>query len=238
MLSGFTHQTEAKPEKQRICLVIEGDGPSRWIHLCIIEDPWHTWLRTQGERWHEHPDSGVTTNRTVDTPWGRPRTRGFWQGQQRHPWHHSCRCHGPVWASKRQASLRAFQMILRQSQTGWALEGGVNLLPWVQLLRLVWALLPVGRMLFHKKKKTKKYCWQWSRMLPCSPLTRPVGRAETYSSEGPVPDSGCHIDKVLCLHVKVFQPAGDVTAGGGCAVLSDQSRGGGERDREDGCYKR
>lgn len=58
----------------------------------------------------------------------------------------------------------------------------------------------------------------------CSPLTGPVGRAETYSSEGPVPDSGCHIDKVLRFHVKVFQPAGDVTAGDGSAVLSDQSQ--------------
>lgn len=69
-------------------------------------------------------------------------------------------------------------------------------------------------------------------MLSCCPLINPVGKADTYSSEGPVPDSGSHIDKVLCFRVKFLQPAGDVTAGGGCAVLSDQSPWGRERERK------
>lgn len=43
-------------------------------------------------------------------------------------------------------------MILRQSQTGQALERDVNLLPRVQLLWLAWALLTAGRVLFIKKR--------------------------------------------------------------------------------------
>lgn len=69
-------------------------------------------------------------------------------------------------------------------------------------------------------------------MPSCCPLINPEGKSGTYSSEGLVPDSGSDIDKVLCFHAKFLQPAGDVTAGGGCTVLSDHSPWGRGRHRE------
>ena len=100
-------------------------------------------------------------------------------------------------------------MILRPSQVGQALERDGSILPSkVRLLLLGhWAWLTLVRMLILSEGATLLTVKAYVSLLSMSQ----INKADTYYCKSPVPNSGRHIKEVFSFHLKVFQPAGDVT---------------------------